>query len=174
MASSLTLPGTPSRGILRRQNSAMGTPLRPPLAPVKVKVSRRRRKPETVSEDIKQAVIKLGECLQVEFGSAFDSNPRLKRRVAQLLASQLPPHSRRPGRPGFPEVSKADRLFENLRGKSSDNSYRASRWIWRQIYPLCIEGYNSLPAAERCAAEQELRDRVRWRRGIRYRKSGKP
>jgi hypothetical protein len=43
------------------------------------------------------------------------------------------------------------------------------RVLWRNIYRQAIEAYDSLDKLAKRAAEQELRDRVRWRRRARKR-----
>jgi hypothetical protein len=138
--------------------------LRPPLAPVRAKP--RRRKREAIPEEVQREVLAFGERLEGSHGAVFAANPRMKRAISRLLASILPPLPRPPGRPGFPEVTKAGRLFDELRRAHPGEPYCS---IWRRIYPAAIEGYSSLDKLERRAAEQELRDRVRWRRRWRRR-----
>jgi hypothetical protein len=43
------------------------------------------------------------------------------------------------------------------------------RSLWQRIYPVIIEDHDSLNKLERQAAEQELHDRVRWRRRVQKR-----
>src|SRR5262249_50303669 len=93
-------------------------------------------------------------------------NPRLKHRVARLLARELPPASRRPGRPGLREETEASRMFDELRRTHPDWPHRR---LWRSIYSRVISGYGSLSTPERRAAAEELRNRARWRRRARRR-----
>jgi len=146
----------------------VSTPLRPPLAPVKAKVLRRRRKPEDLPEKIKQRVNEFGNRLRTEFPSIFVSNPQLKHRVGQFLASQLPPYPRRPGRPGFPDVTRADKMLTELHRQHPDVPYPA---LWKPIYPVAIVGYGKLSKLEKRAAKNDIRQRVRWRRRDRKRRA---
>jgi hypothetical protein len=136
-------------------------PLRPPLAP-KPKARRRRREP--IPEPIRRAVIEFARALEQNHAANFTANPGFKRRVGQFLAAELPPR-RRPGRPGIPEVSRAEHLFTELRRLHPDEPEDV---LWQSIYCQIFPGYDSLNAPDRRAAE-ELRNRVRWRRRARRR-----
>jgi hypothetical protein len=144
----------------------MAGPLRPPLAPPAKIRRRRKRQRETIPEPIRRAVIEFAQGLQGNHAAVFVSNPRLKHRVARLLAAELPPARRRPGRPGLPDVTKAQRMLEELRCLYPN---QPACILWRSIYPEVIEGYDSLSKPERRAAAQELCRRVGWRRRARRR-----
>jgi hypothetical protein len=137
----------------------IGRPLRPPLAPVKSKV--RRRKRESIPEQLRQEVIAFAQRLQGNFAGLFHADPRLKHYVSRLLASTLPPPPRHPGRPGYHYVTQALSLLDELRRRHPGKSHR---WRWKRVYPAVIQNYDSMNKVERRGAQQELRDRVRWRR----------
>jgi hypothetical protein len=119
---------------------------------------------------MRQDLIEFGARLQRNYGSAFAANPRLKRSVSRLLESELPPSPRRPGRPGFPDVTKAEKMLNELHQMLPGEPYHS---LWQNIYPACIEGHDSLNKLEKRAAEQELRDRVRWRRRARRKRASR-
>jgi hypothetical protein len=139
-------------------------PLRPPVAPVKRKP--RRWKRTAIPEDLRREVVEFGQRLEADYRSLFTRNPQLKRCLAKLLE-----FGRRPGRPGFPAVTKAQRLFTEIRGMYPTESPRA---LWRRVYPAAIENYESLGKLEKQAARQELRSRVRWRQRARKRRGSRP
>jgi hypothetical protein len=140
--------------------SKIAAPLRPPLAPARGK--KRRWKRVAIPEALRQEVIEFGKRLEANYGPVFAANPRLKRCVMKLLE-----FGSRPGRPGFPAVTKAQRMFDELHGMHPDEPSRA---LWRRIYPVIIENYDSLSRLEKQAARQELCNRVRWRRRARRRR----
>jgi hypothetical protein len=135
-------------------------PLRPPPRP---KAKARRRKREAIPEPIRLEAIKLAQALSANHAANFLASPGLKHRVGRLLAVELPPR-RRPGRPGFPAVTRAATMFEELRRLHPTEPHRV---LWRRIYPAVIEGYDSMTRFEARAAEQELRRRAAWRRRAR-------
>jgi hypothetical protein len=137
----------------------MPGPLRPPLAPTKT----RRRKREPVPEAIRRVVCEFAQALRANHAANFLASPGLKHRVGRLLAVELPPR-RRPGRPGFPAVTKAQKMFEELRRLHPGEP---SRDLWRRIYPAVIEGYDSMSKLQRRDAARELCRRVGWRRRAR-------
>jgi hypothetical protein len=137
-------------------------PLRPPIAIVKT----RRRRRELIPEAMRRAVIEFAQALQGNHAVSFAANARLRYRVGRLLTAELPPGRRRPGRPGLPAVTKAYKMFDELRLRHPSEP---ARILWRDIYRHAIEAYDDLNEPERRAAEQELRDRVRWRRRARKR-----
>jgi hypothetical protein len=145
----------------------MSTPPHPPVAPIKAEIRRRKRKRATLPPAINQAVTQFAERLRTEFAPLFTSNRRLKRLVARLLESALPPRPRRPGRPvTYPEVTQAYRMMNKLRREQPGVPYRH---LWQRVYPVAISGYRQLDKLEKRAARHDLRERVRWRRRDRKR-----
>lgn len=93
--------------------------------------------------------------LRRDFAEELKSDPRaFKRRCVHLLKVELPPG---PGRPCGQSVTLA--LTMRDQGKE-----------WSKIYPLCIEGYESLSPESRQLAQRQLRDSCRARRKPRKRK----
>ena len=140
---------------------SMRLPLRPPLAPPKGK--KRRWKRVRIPEALRQEVVEFGKRLEINYGPLFAANLRLKRCLSKLLQ-----FGRRPGRPGYPEVTRASKMLNELRHMHPGEPSRA---LWRRVYPAVIQNYGSLSKLEKQLARQELRSRVRWRRRARKRRS---
>jgi hypothetical protein len=107
----------------------------------------------------------LSQDLARDFCSFFEASPRAKFRVARFLASQLPPLSRPHGRPGYPMVSNAISLREELHRLHPESSDKAIR---HEIYNRTIP--KTLPVIERRASQDQLRKRVYWRLSARRRR----
>jgi hypothetical protein len=140
--------------------------LRPSLARAPGKARRREAVPDLLREE----VISFGRLLAELFGPALTANPGLKFAAARLFAAQLPPLPRPPGRPGYKQVNEAIRLREEATRLHPERSHKQ---IWQAVYPTVIFGYHSLPAPERRDAEDQLRQRVRWRLSARRRRAKK-
>ena len=120
---------------------------------------RRRRKQHRIRipKAIRQAVLDFAGRLRSEFGGDFAAGRMMKQRVARLLASQLPPDPRRPGRPGDPCVTRAIQMRAELRRSHPQKSHKQ---IWAEVYCKTIPRYEDLPLLERLAAEHQLHSRV--------------
>jgi hypothetical protein len=125
-----------------------------------LKLQPRRRKRLVIPEELRREVVAFGRRLAREYAANF-ADPRLKHRLARLLAAELPPARRRPGRPGLAAVTDALKMLDELRHAHPG---KPARILWRSIYPVVIQDFYSLDKVERRAAQQELRDRTRWRR----------
>ncbi len=128
---------------------------------------RRRQKKDRIPPAIRRSVIEFAKRLRAEFGATFETHRMMKRDLAKLLASQLPPLPRPPGRPGYPLVSRAIQLRARLRRSQPD---KTPKEIWIQIYGELIPRHGDLPLLERLAAENQLHDQVRWRLNARRRR----
>jgi hypothetical protein len=140
----------------------VAVPLRPPLLSSKTK---KRRRNDPIPAPLGEAIDIFAAALKAKHGSAFRANPRLKYRVSRLLAAKLPPSARRPGRPGFPEVTAAIRLRRQLR-RSETNP----RKLWTKICTIVFPGYALLPKPEQKELRAKLRQRARWRLAARARR----
>jgi hypothetical protein len=136
--------------------------LRPPLASSKTK---KQRHNDPIPAALGEAVDAFATTLKAKHSPAFRANPRLKYRVSRLLASKLPPCARRPGRPGFPEVTTAIRLRRKLR-RSEPNP----RKLWTKICTIVFPGYALLPKSEQKEVRAQLRQRTHWRLAARSRR----
>jgi hypothetical protein len=136
-------------------------PLRPPLLSSKTK---KQRHNDPIPAPLGESIDALAAVLKAKHGSAFRANPRLKYRVSRLLAAKLPPAARRPGRPGFPEVTAAIRLRKQLR--RSETNPR----LWTKICTIVFPGYAVLPKPEQKELRAQLRQRARWRLAARARR----
>lgn len=116
-----------------------------------------KTKRKAVPPEIQSAVSRFAAQLIDQYAARFACDRRLKRRVARLLETALPPQ---PGRPGFPWVTAAIRLRDKLR---KAHPRKSMKWIWRQIYRRLIPGHRTLPMIERRMAEDRLRRQVGWR-----------
>jgi hypothetical protein len=130
--------------------------LSPPIAPP-AKSKRRRRVPLSIPAEIQAKIRTFAEQLNQEHGDAFQ-DPKMRNRVVGALRRHLPP---RPKPRGYPEVTRAIRMLDELRDLHPDESCRSS---WQRIYATVIPNYGALGDLEKLAARQELRERVRWRR----------
>ena len=90
-------------------------------------------------------------------GDTFQ-DPNIKTHVAAILRRCLPP---RPRPRGYPEVSRAIRMLDELHALYPEEPYRS---VWQRIYPVVIAGHDAMNKLEKLTARQELRERVRWRR----------
>jgi hypothetical protein len=106
--------------------------------------------------------------LAKEHRGLFNSDLNLRKRSGQFLTALLPPKSRRRGRPGRADVTKAIRLRRKFKREYPND--RGAK-IWERIYPKAIPNYASMSELEQADARQQLRERVRWRQRIRMRRS---
>ena len=131
-------------------------------------VKKPRRPPtDGLPEPMRAEVITFGAQLGESFASAFAANPRLKFRAARLIAAQLPPLPRPPGRPGYVQVTRAIALRKQLRAKHPQWSHRK---VWRRIYRALIPNHRTLGKIERREAERQLRQTMHWRLTARRRR----
>jgi hypothetical protein len=122
---------------------------------------------DSLPESMRAEIITFGAHLGESFASLFAASPRMKFRVARLIAAQLPPLPRPPGRAGCVQVSKAIALRKRLRAKHPQWSYRK---VWRRIYRTLIANHRDLGEIERREAERQLRQKVHWRLSARRRR----
>jgi hypothetical protein len=141
-----------------------GVPLRPPLVPARRKI--RRRKRLDVPGPIRREVIGFARTLRKNFAAYFVGSPASKYAVTNLLRSHLPPLPRRRGRPARPEVTQALKMLAHLRRTRPGEPAQA---LWPFVYSAIINGHGAMNPAEQRDAEQQLRERVRWRRRSRRR-----
>jgi hypothetical protein len=132
-----------------------------------VKKRRRPRGTDGLPEPMCAEVITFGAHLSESFASVFAANPRMKFRVARLIAAQLPPLPRPPGRPAYAQVTSAIALRKQLRAKHPEWSYRK---VWRGIYRALIPNYRTLGQIERREAQRQLRQGLHWRLSARRRR----
>ena len=105
-------------------------------------------------------VVEFAKDLKRQHGSTLKANPHLKFQVSRLLASKLPPVTRRPGRPPRSDVSRAIRLRRELR---KAYPHESGRQIWARLIGTLVPNFDSLPKLERVELTRQLRQRVRWR-----------
>jgi hypothetical protein len=141
-----------------------------PFHPSLARASGKARRREAVPDLLREEVISSGRLLTELFGPAFTANPRLKLAAARLFAAQLPPLPRPPGRPGYKQVNEAIRLREEATRLHPE---RSQMQIWGGVYSKVIPDYHSLPPPERRDAQDQLRQRVRWRLAARRRRKRK-
>jgi hypothetical protein len=110
------------------------------------------------------------ESLRKEFAPFFARNLALKHSVTGLLRSKLPPLPRRRGRPGYPDVTRALKLYKKRKRLFPGEPDRVR---WAAIYEAVIEGHSQMNPVERRDAEQLLRERVWWRLRSRWRRKRK-
>jgi len=139
-------------------------PLKKPRRPLK---KPRRPQIKSLPESMRAEVITFGAHLGESFASVFASNPRMKFRVARLIAAQLPPLPRPPGRPGYAQVTRAIALRKQLRAKHPEWSHRK---VWRRIYRAEIPNHGTLGKIERREAQRQLRQGLHWRLSARRRR----
>jgi hypothetical protein len=99
--------------------------------------------------------------LAADYGEDFARDPTLRNRVSAMLRRSLPPRPRRPGRPGFANVTTAIRLHSEVTRSCPELT---DKQAWRRIYPAVIPDWDSLSPVERREAGARLRERVRWRK----------
>ena len=157
----------------------MAVPLAPPLAASKaINHSRQRtgpidpksekargRRKDSIPPELQEAINRFAAELTITHNFVLTATPRLRYRLARLLASKLPPAARRSGRPGRQDVSEAIRLRTKLR-RTEPNPRR----IWEKICIAVIPDYELLPEWDRKEAKRRLRERVRWRLAARARR----
>jgi hypothetical protein len=125
-----------------------------------------RRHRSVIHAKVSKEVRECASRLRRKFAALFAADPRLRRSVGRLIERQLPPRGRRRGRPGYPEVTRALRLFAGFR---RTHPGEPAQGLWALVYPAVIEGHGTMSPVERRDAEQQLRERVRWRRRSRRR-----
>jgi hypothetical protein len=131
------------------------------------KKPRRPRGTDGLPEPMRAEVITFGAHLGKSFASVFAANPRMKFRVARLIAAQLPPLPRPSGRPGYAQVTRAIALRKQLHAKHPEWSHRK---VWRRIYRALIPNHRTLGKIERREAERQLRQGLHWRLSARRRR----
>ena len=112
-------------------------------------------------------VVEFARDLKRQHGSTLKANPHLKFQVSRLLASKLPPTTRRPGRPPQSDVSRAIRLRREL---CKAYPYESGRQIWARLIRALVLNFDSLPKLERQEVSRQLRQRVGWRLRARARR----
>src|SRR5215471_13507517 len=134
-------------------------PLRPPLSSSKAKESRNRLR-EPIPRPLRKMVVEFAQDLKRQHGSTLKANPHLKFQLSRLLASKLPPTTRRPGRPPRSDVSRAIRLRRELR---KAYPHESGRQIWARLIRTLVPNFDSFPTLEQQEVSRQLRQRVGWR-----------
>src|SRR5215467_12841554 len=109
------------------------------------KSERRHRTPVSVSAELQGKIRSFAQELIEQYLDAFE-NPNMKTRVATILRRCLPP---RPRPRGYPEVSRAIRMLDELRALRPEEPYHS---LWRCIYPVVIAGYDAMNKLEKLTA----------------------
>ena len=125
----------------------------------------RGRRKDSIPPELQEAINRFAAELTITHNFVLTATPRLRYRLARLLASKLPPAARRSGRPGRQDVSEAIRLRTKLR-RTEPNPRR----IWEKICIAVIPDYELLPEWDRKEIKSQLRERVRWRLAARARR----
>jgi hypothetical protein len=114
----------------------------------------------TLPRAIRKELATLGRKLARDHRALFASDPIYRKRAGQFLTALLPPKPRRRGRPGRADVTAAIGFLRQFRQQYAKE--RAAEH-WKRVYPLAIPNYATLSEMEQWDAQQELRERVRWR-----------
>jgi hypothetical protein len=128
-------------------------PLYPPTITPR-ETPRRQHQRVVIPAELTKEMCKIARRLRGKFASLFVADRRLKRSVARLLETQLPPRGRRRGRPGFPKVTQALRMFADLR---RSHPGEPAQVLWSLVLPYRHKGYGTMKPAEQRDAEQQLR-----------------
>lgn len=109
-------------------------------------------------EALRGEVIEYARLLARRHRAVFEADPKLRDRATRLFRRELPPKSRRPGRPQQPSVTAAIRLRKQFHQQFPDPSPQEG---WERIAQAAIPGYGDLPPYRQSQERARLRQRVK-------------
>ncbi len=120
------------------------------------------RRPDSAAarlpDTLRGEVIEYARLLARRYRALFEADPKLRDRATRLFRRELPPKSRRPGRPQQPSVAAAIRLRKQFHQQFPDQSPQER---WERIAQAAIPGYGDLPPYRQSQERARLRKRVK-------------